>query len=69
MLHKELIGKSEEKLNLAQCPEPVQVMPPVDTAPKLRVALTVIGNVLIGLLLFGTLMLMPALLASLVPWL
>ena len=68
MLHKELISKTEETLRLEQCPEPVQLMPPVDTAPKLPVALTVLANVLIGFLLLGSLMLIPALLASLLPF-
>ena len=66
MLNKELIHEAGKTLLLEQCPEPVQVMPPVDTAAKLPVALTVFGNVLIGFLLLGGLMLIPAWLASLI---
>ena len=68
MLHKELIGKAEQTLLLEQCPEPDLVMPPTDTTSKLHMVLTVCGNVLIGFLLLGSLMLLPAWLASLVPF-
>lgn len=54
-------------LDLEHYTGPVQVMSPEEMARGLPLVLSVCGNVLIGILLLGGLMLMPALLAGLVP--
>lgn len=50
-------------LALEACPEPVQVMPPITR--RWPLALAVLGNVLVGLLLLGGLLLTPALVSAL----
>lgn len=49
-------------LALEACPEPVQVMPPLTR--RWPLALAVLGNVLVGLLLLGNLLLAPALVSA-----
>jgi uncharacterized integral membrane protein len=49
-------------LALEACPEPVQVMPP--RTRRWPLALAVLGNVLVGLVLLGGLLLAPALVSA-----
>ncbi len=66
MLHQELIRRAEETLILEQCPEPVQLMPPVPAAQGWSLLAMVCGNVLLGAALIGGLLLAPYLMAVLI---
>lgn len=65
MLHKELIDKAEQTLRLEQCPEPVEVMSPESVALGWPLLAMVFGNLLVGAVLIGGLLLSPYLLALL----
>jgi hypothetical protein len=57
-----------EVLDLELCPDPVQVMPPVNETRALPMVLLVFGNLLVGSFLLAGLLLLPAFIASLAPW-
>lgn len=58
---------TRQELRLERCPAPEQVMPPANTVRNIPFALAVFGNVIAGSLLLATMLLLPVLLAGLMP--
>jgi hypothetical protein len=65
MLEQKLFTDSEpETLVLQSCPPTVQLMPVEVTSTRHSLLLSVVGNTLVGILLFGVLMSVPGWLAG-----
>ena len=67
MLNNKLeLSPAMQDLILEKCPQAVQVMPPVDDAAPKSLFWSVCGNVVMGIVLLTTLLLLPVFLAGFV---